>query len=439
MSIQDPAATRKAIKQPPRQSPRRAALGAGLGVVIEYYDWAVYALFAPFFATQLFNPADPTSALLATFAVFAVGFLARPIGGFVFGRISDSVGRKTTMAIAIGLAALGSLAIGLAPTYAAVGVWSSVLLVAARLLQGLAHGGEAPSAQTYISEVAPRQRRGLWSSFIYIAVTVGVMFGTLLGAVLSGVLTTDQMSSFGWRIPFVIGGLLGLYGLVMRARMPESEAFEGSRDDHAVATAQPSFWSSIVQHRKQALQVFGITVGFTVTYYVWAVFAPSYATTSLNIGAGDALWAGTIANIAFLVALPLWGRLSDRIGRKPVMLIGILGAAALHFPMTWFIKDAAWQLAVSMTVMLVALAAMASIVSAAYAELFPTSIRTTGVAVPYAICVALFGGTAPYLQSLFTNVLGLPWIFSLYAVVLLLISAIVIRYLPETKGKDLHY
>lgn len=415
---------------------RRAVISTGVGNAVESYDWAIYATFAPFFAKQLFNPADQTSAVLQTLAIFAVGFVTRPLGGFVFGWIGDRLGRKKSMTLSIGLAATGSLMISLAPTFASVGAFASLFLLIARLRQGLAHGGELPSAQTYLSEIAPRDRRGFWSSMIYVSGTTGVISGTLLGAVLTASLSEGQMNSFGWRIPFLIGGLLGLYGLVMRTRMPETEAFEGMREE-AQTSAAPSLMRSIIEHRKQGFQVVGMTVGFTVIYHVWAVAAPAYAATSLKIETGHALWAGTLANLVFIASLPLWGKLSDRIGRRPVMIIGSLGAAVLHFPMTWLLRDSAWQLAVSMAVMLTCVGALAAVAPAAYAELFPARIRTVGVAVPYAVSVALFGGSAAYLQTLFTEVVKQSWLFNLYAVVLLLITALVVRYLPETKGKDL--
>jgi MHS family alpha-ketoglutarate permease-like MFS transporter len=174
-----------------------------------------------------------------------------------------------------------------------------------------------------------------------------------------------------------------------------------------------------------------------VIYYIWGVVAPSYATTALKIDRGEALWAGVVANIVFIAALPVWGKLSDRIGRKKVLWAGAIGSAVFHFPMTWLLKDSAWQLAVSMSVMLIFIAASAAIVPAVYAELFPTSIRTVGVGVPYSICVALFGGTAPYLQQWLGTSLGAPQVFNAYAVLLLVISAAFVFSIPETKGKDL--
>ena len=416
-----------------RMSTANTIVGTGIGNAVEWYDWAIYATFTPFIASQLFSKEDPASAVLSTLAIFAVGFVARPFGGFLFGWIGDRMGRKTSMTFAVGLASVGSLMIGVAPTFANVGAFASLMLLVARLVQGLAHGGELPSSQTYLSEMAPKEHRGFWATLIYTSGTVGILFGTLLGAVLNMALSTEAMNAWGWRVPFLIGAAMGLYALIMRSRLHETEAFEGE----AVTAKRAAIWPQIVRYRKQALQVIGLTVGLTVIYYIWGVVAPSYATTALKIDRGEALWAGVIANIVFIAALPVWGKLSDRIGRKKVLWAGAIGSAVLHFPMTWLLKDSAWQLAVSMSVMLVFVAASAAIVPAVYAELFPTSIRTVGVGVPYSICVAVFGGTAPYLQQWLGSSLGAPQVFNVYAVLLLVISAAFVFTIPETKGKDL--
>lgn len=416
-----------------RTSTRKTIIGTGIGNAVEWYDWAIYATFTPFIASQLFSKADPASAVLSTLAIFAVGFVARPFGGFLFGWIGDRIGRKASMTLAVGLASVGSLMIGIAPTFAAVGAWASFMLLVARLVQGLAHGGELPSSQTYLSEMAPKEHRGFWATLIYTSGTVGILFGTLLGAVLNMVLSTEVMNAWGWRIPFLVGAAMGLYALIMRSRLHETDVFAGE----ATAEKRAPIWPQIVRHRKQALQVIGLTVGLTVIYYIWGVVAPSYATTALKIDRGEALWAGVIGNIVFIAALPFWGKLSDRIGRKKVLWSGAIGAATMHFPMTALLKDSAWQLAVSMSVMLIFIAASAAIVPAVYAELFPTSIRTVGVGVPYSICVALFGGTAPYLQQWLGTSLQLPQLFNVYAVILLVISAACVFTIPETKGKDL--
>ena len=423
------------VSQPtaPRTSTRKTLIGTGIGNAVEWYDWAIYATFTPFIASQLFSKTDPASAVLSTLAIFAVGFVARPFGGFLFGWIGDRIGRKASMTLAVGLASVGSLMIGIAPTFAAVGAFASLMLLVARLVQGLAHGGELPSSQTYLSEMAPKEHRGFWATLIYTSGTVGILFGTLLGAVLNMALSTEAMNAWGWRIPFLIGAAMGLYALIMRSRLHETDVFAGE----ALVEKKAAIWPQIVRHRKQALQVIGLTVGLTVIYYIWGVVAPSYATTALKIDRGEALWAGVVGNIVFIAALPFWGKLADRIGRKKVLWSGAIGAGLLHFPMTALLKDSAWQLAVSMSVMLIFIAASAAIVPAVYAELFPTSIRTVGVGVPYSICVALFGGTAPYLQQWLGTSLQSPQLFNVYAVALLAVSALFVFTIPETKGKDL--
>lgn len=413
---------------------RRTIIGTGVGNAVEWYDWAIYATFAPFISAQLFSKADPASAILATLAIFAVGFVARPIGGLVFGWIGDRVGRKAAMTLAVGLASAGSLLIGIAPTFETLGAFASIVLLIARLVQGFAHGGELPSSQTYLSEMAPREKRGFWATLIYFSGTVGILSGILLGAVLTQTLSAESMMAWGWRIPFLLGAAFGLYALVMRVRMRESDTFIAEKTHR-----RAPIWPQIVAHRRQAAQVIGLTIGLTVAYYVWGVSAPAYAINALGMEAGHALWAGVVGNIVFLLALPLWGKLSDKIGRKPVLGMGALGAALLHFPMTWLLRDEPWQLAVSMGVMLIFLAASAAIVPAVYAELFPTSIRTIGVGIPYSICVAVFGGTAAYLQQGLGVWFGETGhtIFASYTVLLLLISFACIFTIAETKGKDL--
>lgn len=423
---------------------RKTLLAIGIGNAVEWFDWGIYATFAAFISQQLFSKSDPSSAFLATLAIFAVGFVARPFGGFVFGWIGDRRGRKLAMTSSIALASLGSLMIAITPGYAQIGVWASVLLLAARLLQGLAHGGELPSTQTYLSEVAPAERRGLWSSLVYVSGTAGIMLGTLFGAVLTSVLSEAQMGSFGWRIPFFAGAIFGLIGLVMRAQVTESETF--TREIQLTASKAPKqrrpedgLFAQMRANKTAVLRVVGLTLGMTVAFYVWSASTPAYAIAQLGMDPRGALWAGVIANLLFIFTLPLWGKLSDRIGRRPVLIASMVGAGVCYLPATWFIGDEPWRLAVSMTVMLVMLGGLVSILPAVYAELFPTSIRTIGVAVPYAVTVAIFGGTAAYLQAGFGQWFGAsgPSVFGVYNIVLLAIGILTVIRMPETRGKEL--
>jgi MFS transporter, MHS family, alpha-ketoglutarate permease len=420
----------------PAQGRAKVLTQIGIGNALEWFDWTIYAIFAGFFASQFFDATDPVSAVLSTLAVFAVGFFARPFGGFLFGWIGDRSGRRTAMTVSVGTAAAGSLLIGAAPTFDQIGVGASLLLLFARLAQGLAHGGELPSAQTYVAEVAPAQRRGLWSSFIYVSGTAGIMVGTLMGAVLATALSEPAMAAWGWRVPFLFGGVLGVYALVMRRRMAETETFSDAAAARATeAGSREPVWVVMKRHRKQMLQVIGITLGITVVYYAWAIAAPGFAMTR-GVDKSDALWAGVVANLVFIAALPAWGALSDRIGRKPVSLGCCVALAVAIFPLNAALGDTALQLGVTMSLALLLIAGPAAIGPALFAELFPTRIRVMGFGVAYSLAVATFGGTVPYLQTWVASHIGVA-AFNGYVVAALLVSAAVVTTLPETRGRSL--
>src|SRR5690606_34425102 len=231
---------------------------------------------------------------------------------------------------------------------------------------------ELPSAQTYLAEAAPPQRRGLWSSVIYIASVGGNTIGVLLGLVLSLTLTQAQMSEFGWRIPFIVGGVPGVVALWIRRSLEETEAFR--REAAADPATRPRIWPEIVRHRREAAQVVGLSVGFTVVYYSWVIAAPAYAISELGIDSSAALLAGVLASLVLIAVRPAWGALSDRIGRRPVLLISSLGTAALLFPLQAMVRDAV-QLGIAMSIAMVFIGAGIAILPAAYAEMFPTRIR----------------------------------------------------------------
>lgn len=417
------------------QSKTKTLLGTGIGNALEWYDWNVYASFAIYFSTQLFNAKDPKSALLSTLAVFAVGFVARPFGGVVFGWLGDRVGRKHSLTLAVVAASLGSLLIAVCPTYERVGWLASLILLLARLVQGLAHGGEMPSAQTYLAEHAPRERRGLFASSIYVTGTAGLIVGLLMGLLLQTTLTDDQMAAWGWRVPFAVGAVLGLIALWIRSSMEESEVFEEHKASVATgAVAKHNIFGQVFKNWRVGLQVIGMTCGLTVAYYIWSVSMASVAQSSFNFSASDAFTASLIGNVVFIVALPFWGIAADKIGRKPSMLIALIGSAVLYFPMLWLLAGGQqWQLTLAISIQLVFLAGFLSHAPAAYAEMFPTNQRTAGFGIYYAIAIAAFGGTAPYVLTW----MGSNTMFAWYSIILLVISVITILTLPETKGKDL--
>lgn len=449
MSIHEHAGQRASVEAAPvdggarssveqeRGRRRRTILATGAGNALEWYDWNVYAVFAPFFASQFFNSKEPISALLSTLAVFAVGFVMRPIGGYAFGWLADRHGRRLSMLASVGLAAGGSLLIGIAPTYGAIGVFASVVLLLARLMQGMAHGGEIAAGHTYIAEVAPPKRRGLWSSVIYVSGMAATLLAMVLGAAMTSVLSDEQMTAWGWRVPFIVGGALGVVVIYLRRRLEETAAFAYEAKQQVGAPRRPSVWRGVWANRAAALQVIGLTVGGTVFFYTWAVAAPAYAIGVTGMNESAALWAGAIAIAIMIAVLPLAGALSDRFGRKPNFLVFSLAAAALTFPLNRLIQGQLWQLALATTIALVLMALAVSILPALFAELFPTSVRAAGIGLPYSLAVALTGGTAPYLQTWLSSGHNGD-LFLGYTVILLLIGAVVTLRIPETKAQPLH-
>lgn len=416
-----------------KQSAAKTIIGTGVGNALEWYDWNVYASFAIYLSRQMFDSKDPASAFLATMAVFAVGFVARPFGGVVFGWVADHTGRKNSLTLSVLTASAGALLIALCPTYSQVGLWSSVILLVARILQGLAHGGELPSAQTYLAEESPREHRGYWASSIYVSGTLGLILGLVIGLILSLTLSEDAMSAWGWRVPFAIGAVLGLFALWMRSKMEESVVFEA--DAEAPEEAKENVFLIALKHWRQGLRVIGMCMGLTVVYYIWGVAMASLAQKQFGFDARTSFGVTLVANFVFIASLPLWGRFSDRFGRKPGMLIALLGSAVLYLPMTSFLQQGLWQAIVAISVMLVVLGAYLAIAPAVFAEMFPTRIRATGFGIPYSIAIAGFGGTAPLLLAAWTPT---PWLFPAYAITLAIISALTVLTLPETKGKDLN-
>ncbi|MFV2195325.1 MFS transporter [Nocardiopsis sp. LOL_012] len=415
---------------------RRDLVAVNIGNALEWFDWNIYAVFAPFFAAQFFRSEDPVSALLATLAVFAAGFLMRPVGGWLFGRIADRRGRRFSLTLAITLAAAGSLVIAVAPTFDSAGVLASFVLLAARLLQGLSHGGETGSAFTYLAEVAPEHRRGLWAATPWLGVGLGSLMATGLGALLTGVLSDEAMAAYGWRIPFLVGAALGLYALYIRLTMAESEVYERARDDSSSAATERGSFKELWRERAGALRIVGLTVSGVVAFYTWIIFAPGYASSEYGMDSTTALIAGVCAQAVFIAAIPFMGLASDRWGRRPVQLVFAVGFALAAFPLEWLLGPRPLNLFLTMAAAAVLLAANCAPLGAVFAELVPTRQRATVIGIAYATSAAVLGGTAPYLNTWLASI-GLHWVFVGYISVLCVITAVVVLFMPETRGRTL--
>ena len=416
---------------------RRDLVAVNIGNTLEWFDWNIYAIFAPFFAAQFFKTDNPVSALLSTLAIFAVGFLMRPIGGWLFGRIADEKGRRFSLTLAIALAALGSLVIAVAPNFDAIGVFASILLLLARLVQGLSHGGETGSAFTYLAEVAPEGRRGLWASSPWIGVGVGSMLATGLGAILTAVLSDEDMASYGWRIPFAIGALLGLYAIYIRRTMTESSVYEANA---ASKTERETGirWTlrQLAANRRGTLQIVGLTISGVVAFYTWFIFAPGYAVSVHGMNPTSALVAGLCGQAVFLLAIPLMGAASDRWGRRPVLLVFSVGFFIAAIPLEFGLGSSPFSLFGTVALASILLAANCAPLGAVFAELVPTRLRATLIGIAYATSGAIFGGTAPYLNTWLSSI-GLHVVFVVYIMVLCAVSTVVILTMPETRNRRL--
>jgi len=414
--------------------PVRTLLAASVGNAIEWYDWTIYATFSIFFATQIFPKENAALALISTLATYALAFFFRPLGGWLLGRYADLRGRRTAMMLTIVLMAAGSLAIGLLPTFALVGWLAPILLLLARIAQGMSLGGEVSNASAYLAEIAPPERRGRYSSFFYISTGSAVLLASLLGALLTAVLSKEELAAYGWRIPFVIGGLLGLIGLWLRRAMPETDQFEENKAK-AQALKHPLL-TTLREHPKAVGQLVGFTLLSTLCYYTFFSALTPFAVSSRGADAGEVFVALSVATALFVALQYPMGLVADRFGRKPQLLIWSAATAVLVVPLSTLIGPGLGNLLVVFCVGLGLYTAMTSIAPAIMSELFPTELRGLGIGAWYNLTVALFGGTAPLvIQTL--SAAGWADAFFWYVAAGAVIAFLVILTLPETRGEVL--
>ncbi|WP_167536303.1 MFS transporter [Streptomyces ficellus] len=418
----------------PVRRPARQLLAASVGNAVEWYDWYAYTFLATYIAGQVFPESSGNSLvpLLSTFAVFAVGFFMRPVGGLLMGAVADRHGRRAALTVTILLMGGSSLLVGLTPTYAAAGVLAPVVLVAARLLQGLSVGGEFAASTTFLVESAGPGRRGLFSSFQYVSTTIGQLTASGVAAALVSNLGEGQMESWGWRVPFLAGAALSLVGFWIRRGAQETLEPTG---EHA-GRPRPRLLDALRHHPRESLLICGITAGGTIAYYTWTSYLPTYAELNAGIDKADALLAGTLSLGFFALLQPLGGLLSDRFGRKPPLLFFGAGFALLAVPLLHTIGDSFASLLLVQCAGMVLLTGFTSISAAVNAEIFPARVRAAGIGFPYSLTVALFGGTAPYVGTLFTD-LDHPGLFPWYVSAVCLVSALVYLRLPETAHQEL--
>lgn len=409
-----------------------------MGNMLEWFDWTLYGVLSTYLAATFFSKGDPQSALLSTLAVFAGGFVARPLGGFLFGRLGDRVGRRVTLLVTMLTLSFSTLAMALIPGYDQIGVWASLLLLALRIIQGLAHGGEAGISYTYVAEIAPPERRGLWTSAVYVSVMIGVMGATATAAVLANVLGDAAMGEWGWRLGFGVGAVLAVYVLVMRRSAEESQVFE---EQQAAAEQHPSHHDGRGVDRRKlwraCLAMFLLSSATNVVYYTWVTFAPVNAISIEGMSPSGAYTASLLAQFVALFAIVGFGRLSDRVGRRPMVIAFGVVVIALVVPIQRMLTDQPWTLFVAQGLGLTAWALIVGLYPALMAELAPTAARARTVGLMTSAAAAVFGGTAPYLYTWFSGTDRL-WAYYTYLVALAVVTIAVAVSIRETKGVDLN-
>ncbi|ADD41442.1 MFS transporter [Stackebrandtia nassauensis] len=413
----------------------RQLAAASVGNLVEWYDWYAYSFLAVYFSSQFFpEGGGPLVPLLNTFAIFAVGFFMRPVGGLLLGWFADRFGRRSALTLTITLMGAGGLLLAVSPTYAQVGVLAPILLVLARLIQGLSVGGEFAASTTFLVESAGPGRRGLFSSFQYVSTTTGQLAAAGLAALMASQLSKADMEAWGWRVVFLVGAVASIVGLWIR---------KGAHETHPDAQAlregtvkRPHMFSFLTRYPGKSLLIIGITVAGTISYYTWTVYLPSYAETSVKYDPSKALLVSTIALAFFIVLQPLAGMLSDRIGRKPMLLTFSAGLAILTVPLLNAVDTSFISLLSVSLVAMVFLSGYTAIAAAVMVEIFPARVRAAGIGFPYSLTVALFGGTAPYVGTYLSSLELGSW-FPWYIVVLTLVSLPVYFFLRETKDDEL--
>ncbi|WP_055556673.1 MFS transporter [Streptomyces sp. NBRC 110028] len=369
-----------------------------LGNLIEWYDWFVYASFSIYFASAFFPEGNQTAQLLSTAIVFAVGFLMRPIGGWLLGLYADRFGRRAALTLSVTLMSVGSLTIAVTPGHDTIGALAPTLLVAARLAQGLSVGGEWGSSASYLAEVAPAGRRGFYSSFQFVSIVLGQLAALLVMIVLQRSLSDGQIEDWGWRIPFVIGAVAGLAVMYLRRSMDESQYFEAEKTkaamQHSATPERRGLISLFTEHPRQLIAVFGLAIGGTVGYYTFTTYVQKYLVNTAGIPKASVSAIGFAALFLFMLLQPAVGALSDRMGRRPVMFAFSVGGMLLTVPVMTVLGHThnPWIAFLLMTVLLMVLTGYSALAPIIKAEMFPTKNRALGVGLPHALVTATFGG-----------------------------------------------
>lgn len=410
----------------------KAIFIGSVGNLVEWYDFYAYAAFALYFAGAFFPGSDPVVQQLNAAVLFAAGFIVRPLGGWLFGHLADNYGRRGALMLSVTMMCFGSLMIAITPTYASIGILAPVLLGAARIIQGLSLGGEYGTSATYLTEMADERHRGFYSSFQYVTLIGGQISALLVLLLLQEVfLTNEQIRAWGWRIPFVIGALLAIIALIMRRNLHETEAFEAAKK----AAKTTSSVATLMKYPREVLLVVGLTAGGTAAFYTYTTYMQKFLKLSVGLTDNQTTLVTLAALVFGIILQPIYGAISDRIGRKWLLIAFGVSGVLFTIPLLSTLQTVKGPLA---AFLLIAAAWMivsgyTSINAVVKAELFPTNVRAIGVGLPYALTVSIFGGTADSVALWFKSIGHESW-FYYYLTGMIGISLIVYLFMRDTKA-----
>jgi MFS transporter, MHS family, alpha-ketoglutarate permease len=416
----------------PRAGLLHSVVAGSAGNLIEWYDFYVYSFFSLYFAKAFFPGESATGQLLNTAGIFALGFIVRPVGGWIMGVYADRQGRRAALLLSVLLMCGGSLAVGLCPTYASIGPIAPVILVVARLLQGISLGGEYGASATYLSEIATSRHRGFYASFQYVTLIGGQLLASLTLLFLQNfVLDAAALEAWGWRLPFLLGAALALFGVALRRNMDETDQFNREHSK----TRHPAPMRELARHWRECAIVVGLTMGGTLAFYVYTVYMPKFLVNSVGLSRETATWISVVSLFLYMCLQPVVGALSDVVGRRPILIVFGVLSTICTVPILSALRAThdVWTAFGLVMAALAIVTCYTSINAVVKAELFPAAIRALGVAFPYALAVSLFGGTAEYVGLWFKSVGHETWFFW-YATGCVFVSLMVYVLMPETRS-----
>ncbi|MEU0228356.1 glycine betaine/L-proline transporter ProP [Streptomyces sp. NPDC006284] len=425
-TVTDPALVRRAVK------------AAALGNAMEWFDFGVYSYIAVTLGKVFFPSGNPTAQLLSTFGAFAAAFLVRPIGGMVFGPLGDRVGRQKILALTMIMMAAGTFAIGLIPSYATIGVWAPVLLLVARLVQGFSTGGEYAGASTFIAEYAPDKRRGFLGSWLEFGTLAGYIGGAGLVTLMTALLSDGDMTSWGWRIPFLIAGPMGIIGLYLRMRLEETPAFTAEVEKAEATRPKVPLREMVTGQWRALLLCVGLVLVFNVTDYMLLSYMPSYLTSELKYDETHGLLVVLAVMALMMVVQPFAGALTDRIGRRPVIAAGCAGFLLLSVPALLLIREGSLlAVGLGMAALGLLLVCFTASMPSALPALFPTRVRYGSLSIGFNVSVSLFGGTTPLVVTALIGATGDMMMPAYYMMAAAVVGGVAVWFMSESAGRPL--